>query len=275
MKTTAYVLLLFVALALSVPGFAQAPDDNLIVPGQRIEEWTLGVTTDGYVQMTGAQNVPGALAPSDALAQLIIVGPETKLLGQQEAILPAAPTNIKVSELVVEPGASVRTHSHAMGWEYTVEGLNLLTIAGRTSDHVSGEAAWIPDGAEHTHDWHSTLRTRLCLITLGADVASALPSEYRTFAVAAVGLSSGAHTVWLYRISIGRYPPNWDVGTFISSDQPMVIIGISGSVRVGLSGHREQTLRGGEVRVFSDAWQVTNAPDQAGRVLLLRFAPKR
>lgn len=49
------VLLLLVALA--APGFAQAPDDKLIVPGQRIGKWTLEMTISALVEMNGARNV--------------------------------------------------------------------------------------------------------------------------------------------------------------------------------------------------------------------------
>jgi hypothetical protein len=53
----AWVLLLLVALA--VPGFAQAPDDNLVVPGQRIGKWTLQMTIADLVRMNGPQNGSG------------------------------------------------------------------------------------------------------------------------------------------------------------------------------------------------------------------------
>jgi hypothetical protein len=52
----AWVVLLLVVLA--VPGFAQAPDDKLIVPGQRIGKWTLAMTVDDLVRMNGPRN-PG------------------------------------------------------------------------------------------------------------------------------------------------------------------------------------------------------------------------
>jgi hypothetical protein len=63
MKAVAYFLLvlLLVVLPLSVPGYTQAPNDNLIVPGQRIGKWTLDMTIDDLVRMNGAQNANGAL----------------------------------------------------------------------------------------------------------------------------------------------------------------------------------------------------------------------
>jgi hypothetical protein len=45
---------------LSVPGYTQAPTDNLIVPGQRIGKWTLDMTIDDLVGMNGPQNANGA-----------------------------------------------------------------------------------------------------------------------------------------------------------------------------------------------------------------------
>jgi hypothetical protein len=59
MKAAAHVLLLLVVLALSVPGFAQAPDDRLIVSGQRIGRWTLDMTIDDFVRMNGPKNAHG------------------------------------------------------------------------------------------------------------------------------------------------------------------------------------------------------------------------
>jgi hypothetical protein len=53
----AWVVLLLVALA--VPGFAQAPDDKLIVPGQRIGKWTLEMTIDDLLRMNGPRNAGG------------------------------------------------------------------------------------------------------------------------------------------------------------------------------------------------------------------------
>lgn len=53
----ACVLLLFVSLA--APGFAAAPDDNLIVPGQRIGKWTLEMTVDDLVRTNGPRNGDG------------------------------------------------------------------------------------------------------------------------------------------------------------------------------------------------------------------------
>jgi hypothetical protein len=50
----AWVVLLLVVLA--VPGFAQAPDDKLIVPGQRIGKWTLAMTIDDLLRMNGPRN---------------------------------------------------------------------------------------------------------------------------------------------------------------------------------------------------------------------------
>ena len=61
MKATAYVLAMLVLVALSVPGYAQAPDDKLIVPGQRIGNWTLDMTIDDLVRTYGAENVNGSL----------------------------------------------------------------------------------------------------------------------------------------------------------------------------------------------------------------------
>lgn len=60
----AWVLLLLVVLA--VPGFAQAPDDKLIVPGQRIGKWTLEMTINDLVRMNGPRN--GAGRPAEARA---------------------------------------------------------------------------------------------------------------------------------------------------------------------------------------------------------------
>jgi len=69
----ACALLLLVALA--VPGFAQAPDDRLIVPGQRIGKWTVAMTVEAIVRklgeppllqeglpIIGIQTQPGVLA---------------------------------------------------------------------------------------------------------------------------------------------------------------------------------------------------------------------
>jgi hypothetical protein len=61
MKAVMYALFLFLVLALSVQGFAQASDDNLIVPGQRIGKWTLDMTIDDLVRMNGARNADGSL----------------------------------------------------------------------------------------------------------------------------------------------------------------------------------------------------------------------
>jgi hypothetical protein len=47
---------LFLLFALAAPGFAQAPDDKLIVPGQRIGKWTLAMTVDDLVRMNGPRN---------------------------------------------------------------------------------------------------------------------------------------------------------------------------------------------------------------------------
>jgi hypothetical protein len=62
MKAVAYflLLLLLIVLPLSVPGYTQAPNDNLIVPGQRIGKWTLDMTIDDLVRMNGPQNANGA-----------------------------------------------------------------------------------------------------------------------------------------------------------------------------------------------------------------------
>ncbi len=67
MKAAACVLLLLVALA--APGFAQAPDDKLIVPGQRIGKWTLEMTLGQFVQMHGSPPVVNANRGSDIAAE--------------------------------------------------------------------------------------------------------------------------------------------------------------------------------------------------------------
>ncbi len=58
MRGIAVALLLFLVLAAS--GFAQAPDDKLVVPGQRIGKWTLAMTIDDLVRLQG---VPGIDLP--------------------------------------------------------------------------------------------------------------------------------------------------------------------------------------------------------------------
>ena len=58
MKGIAVALLLLLVLVAS--GFAQVPDDKLIVPGQRIGKWTLDMTLSALVEMNGRPNVtPG------------------------------------------------------------------------------------------------------------------------------------------------------------------------------------------------------------------------
>jgi hypothetical protein len=61
MKAAAYLLALLVVVALSTPGYTQAPDDKLIVPGQRIGAWMLAMTIDDLVTMNGARNANGSL----------------------------------------------------------------------------------------------------------------------------------------------------------------------------------------------------------------------
>ncbi len=57
MRGTACVLFLLVVLA--APGFAQAPDDKLIVSGQRIGKWTLEMTIDDLLRINGPRNGGG------------------------------------------------------------------------------------------------------------------------------------------------------------------------------------------------------------------------
>lgn len=54
----ALTLLLF-----AQPAVSQVPDEQLIVPGQRIGRWSLDMTIGAFVEMNGPQNViPGSLA---------------------------------------------------------------------------------------------------------------------------------------------------------------------------------------------------------------------
>jgi len=46
-----------VLLLLVPPAISQAPDDKLIVPGQRIGKWTLAKTIDQLLQMNGPRNI--------------------------------------------------------------------------------------------------------------------------------------------------------------------------------------------------------------------------
>ena len=80
MKAAAYVLLLLAVLALSVPGFAQAPDDDLIVPGQRIGKWTLDMSLDELSRINGP-GVTGRPAEQDVRPGFNIrVWPELALI---------------------------------------------------------------------------------------------------------------------------------------------------------------------------------------------------
>jgi len=63
MKVVA-ALVVLVLLLLPSPGVSQAPDDKLIVPGQRIGKWTLEMTIDTLLQMNGLQNLPPFIGPS-------------------------------------------------------------------------------------------------------------------------------------------------------------------------------------------------------------------
>ncbi|TMI70633.1 MAG: hypothetical protein E6H05_13545 [Bacillati bacterium ANGP1] len=63
MKVVA-ALVVLVLLLLASPGVSQAPDDKLIVPGQRIGKWTLEMTIDTLLQMNGLQNLPPFIGPS-------------------------------------------------------------------------------------------------------------------------------------------------------------------------------------------------------------------
>jgi hypothetical protein len=112
-----------VLLLLVPPAVSQAPDDKLIVPGQRVGKWTLEMTINDLVQMSGSfsRAIPGA---AEDLAR-------SNLLHFWDELGFHAVTNTTDTQRIEVLGAVTATYRTDKGITVNVRRENVETAHGR------------------------------------------------------------------------------------------------------------------------------------------------